>query len=429
MNCKYLLYSIIALLLTLICVACEKKEKVPSPDSTEEVVMEMSKSVKRGVAFGKSDCAWEDEDLVLLTPALTWSYNWAEQPQDEIVSSWFDVHGMEFCPMTWNGGYNADKIRSYAQNHPACQYLLAFNEPNLTDQARMTPSQAAAKWEALVNLAKELNLKLVSPAMNYGTLSGYSDPIKWLDEFFACDGVSIDDISAIAVHCYMASPKGLQSYVERFAKYGKPIWITEFCAWEDYAIHSVEDQLKYMCEVLNYIEQEKTIERYAWFIPRAKAGYPYMQLLTGEQPISLTDAGKIYCGFSSFDKEAWLNGVQGFSAAYYIGLSSNAIQVRPSTYSTHLMLSKMSDDMSVDYQIYLSKDVTSLEIQYASLSQASVLIYIDNVLQTLSELPASGETMQDWKSAKITLAVSKGKHQFKIKINQGVINVDNFKFD
>lgn len=89
----------------------------------------------------------------------------------------------------------------------------------------------------------------------------------------------------------------------------------------------------------------------------------------------------------------------------------------------------MSDDMSVDYQIYLSKDVTSLEIQYASLSQASVLIYIDNVLQTLSELPASGETMQDWKSAKITLAVSKGKHQFKIKINEGVINVDNFKFD
>ena len=84
MNCKYLLYSINALLLTLICVACEKKEEVPSPDSTEEVVMEMSKSVKRGVAFGKSDCAWEDEDLILLTPALTWSYNWAEQPQDEL---------------------------------------------------------------------------------------------------------------------------------------------------------------------------------------------------------------------------------------------------------------------------------------------------------------------------------------------------------
>lgn len=420
--------AIIAFLFAFVCIACEKKSETPSP-APEEIKTDMSKSAKRGVAFGKSDCAWEDEDLPLLTPALSWSYNWTEQPQDEIISSWFDIHGLEFCPMTWNGGFNADKIRSYARQHPSCHYLLAFNEPNLVDQARMTPTQAATRWKAVVDLAKELNLKLVSPAMNYGTLSGYSDPIKWLDEFFACDGVSIDDISAIAVHCYMASPKGLQSYIERFAKYGKPIWITEFCAWEDYAIHSVEDQLKYMCEVLNYIEQEKNIERYAWFIPRAKAGYPYMQLLTGEKPITLTDAGKTYCGFSSFDKKAWLNGIQGFAATNYIGLSSNTIQVRPSTCSNHLMLSRISDNMSVDYQIYLSKDVTSLEIQYASLSQTALLIYIDDVLQTLSELPASGDSMQDWTSAKIALPVSKGKHQLRIKISEGVISIDNFKFN
>lgn len=429
MNYKFLSSSIIAFLFAFVCIACEKKAETDSPTPKEEIKMEMSKSAKRGVAFGKSDCAWEDEDLVLMTPALSWSYNWSEQPQDEIVSGWFDVHDMEFCPMAWNSGYNANRIRTYVQKHASCHYLLAFNEPNLSDQARMTPTQAAANWKNLVNLAKELNLKLVSPAMNYGTLSGYSDPIKWLDEFFACDGVSLDDISAIAIHCYMASPAGLKSFVERFAKYGKPIWITEFCAWENYAIHSAEDQMKYMCEVLNYIEQEQNIERYAWFIPRAKAGYPYMQLLSGEKPITLTDAGKIYCGFSSFDKKAWLNGLQDISATDYIGLSSNSIQVRPSTLSTHLMLSGMSNDMYTDYQIYLSKDVNTFEIHYASLSQAAILIYIDGTLQTLAEIPASGDTMQDWKVAKVALSVSKGKHQLRIKVSESVVNIDSFKFN
>ena len=87
----------------------------------------------------------------------------------------------------------------------------------------MTPSKAAELWPSVVDLAKELNLKLVSPAMNYGTLAGYSDPIKWLDEFFAQPGVSIDDIDAISIHCYMANPQALRNYVAMFYKYNKPI--------------------------------------------------------------------------------------------------------------------------------------------------------------------------------------------------------------
>ena len=416
-----LLMAVVALMLT----ACENAPEKPVDEVSPT---KMHKSTKRGVAFGKADCAWEDADLPLITPAISWTYNWGEQPQDEIIANWFDVHDVEFCPMTWNGNYNANRIRNYVTAHPKTKYLLAFNEPNLTDQARMTPQQAAQKWPALKQLAQELGLQLVSPAMNYGTLPGYGDPIKWLDEFFACDGVSLDDIDAIAVHCYMASPAGLQSFVEKFAKYGKPVWVTEFCAWEDYAIHSAEDQMKYMCQVLHYMEQDPQVERYAWFIPRAKSGYPYMQLLTNERPFELTDAGKVYCGISSFDKSAWMDGLQWVSAADYVGLSSNAIQVRPSTDSEHLMLSLFKTNEATEYQICLTRDISSIAIRYASVAAAVLLVYVDGVLQTMIDMPPTGSDLQTWDNVEAALPITKGKHTVKIEVHDGMLNMDSFKF-
>ena len=244
---------VVAGCISAVLMACQPVEK---PD-TDSVASAMHKSAKRGVAFNFSQA----EDLPLLTDAISWDYNWAND-QNSLAATWMDEERVEYCPMCWSNNYNADRIRTYVQAHPSTKYLLGYNEPNLTDQANMTPVQAAAQWGEIVALAKELNLKLVSPAMNYGTLSGYSDPIKWLDEFFAQPGVDINDIDVISIHCYMASPQALKDYVARFYKYNKPIWMTEFCAWEEYAIHSEEDQINYMCQVLNYMEQDAKIERY-----------------------------------------------------------------------------------------------------------------------------------------------------------------------
>ena len=173
----------------IMLVGCGGQEPTPPASS---VVTQLPRSAKRGVAFNFSQA----EDLPLLTAAISWDYNWGND-QNSLAATWMDEEGVDFCPMCWSNNYNADRIRAYVAAHPKTQYLLGYNEPNLTDQARMTPSQAAAQWDKVVALAKELNLKLVSPAMNYGTLSGYNDPIKWLDEFFSL--VNTDDIYAISI--------------------------------------------------------------------------------------------------------------------------------------------------------------------------------------------------------------------------------------
>src|SRR5690554_7920222 len=83
--------------------------------------------------------------------------------------------------------------------------------------------------------------------------------------------------------------------------------MTEFCAWEPY-VSSITQQMNYMCDVLNYMECDPDVYRYAWFIPRWSGpvdSYPYMQLLTKTKPYELSDLGKVYVNFSTFDKETY----------------------------------------------------------------------------------------------------------------------------
>jgi len=393
-----------------------------TPDE-RRVASTMSKSAKRGVAFNFAVA----EDLPLLSDAISWDYNWGND-QNPTAASWMDMEGIDFCPMCWSGNYSADRIRAYVAAHPNTKYLLAFNEPNLKDQARMTPAEAAAMWAPVVALAKELKLKLVSPAMNYGTLAGYSDPVKWLDEFFAQPGVSIDDIDAISIHCYMANPQALRNYVAMFYKYNKPIWLTEFCAWEEYAIHSEEDQMTYMCSVLNYLEQDGHVERYAWFIPRYKPGFPYMPLLTYYAPYELTSAGKVYCGFSSFDRSVWFRGEKQVQASNYIGVSDFAVQVRPSSDGEGLMLSRFAESQYADYQIYIPSDVQTLALRYAALGKAIVAIWIDDEPTAITSLAATGG-MDEWTIAEIAASLKAGYHTLRLEMQEGVININWFKLN
>lgn len=366
--------KLIGLLAAVGLLACN-----PNEPSAHQQAEHMQRSAKRGVAFNFQYAT----DLPLISPYISWDYNWGNNTNDN-AALWFDANDVEFCPMCWSGSYSADKIRAFVAAHPKTKYLLAFNEPNLTDQANMTPAKAAESWEPVVALAKELNLKLVSPAMNYGTLAGYSDPIKWLDEFFAQPNVSLDDIYAISVHCYMASPNAVKSYIELFRKYGKPVWVTEFCAW-DPKPSSAEVQMDYMCSVLNYFEQEPLVERYAWFIPRwtNRNNDPYMALITNDLPGELTDAGKVYCGFSSFDKQRYLS-TAWIPAGSYCVQEGTSPNLRPATdtqlndLELPLMMTNTGANMSLEYQVAIPEKATSIAIRTTGYTSMMVRVYVDN---------------------------------------------------
>ena len=410
-------------------VACNPVEPVTPTDETN-VVSVMPKSAKRGVAFSFAQVT----DLPLLSPYISWDYNWGNTPSED-AAMWFDANEMDYCPMCWNGNYSVDRIRAFVAAHPKTQYLLGFNEPNLTDQARMTPAEAAAIWPPVVALAKELNLKLVSPAMNYGTLPGYSDPIKWLDEFFAQPNVSIDDIDAIAIHCYMSSPSAVKGFVERFEKYNKPIWMTEFCAW-DPAPSGYPTQMDYMCSVLNYMESAPSIQRYAWFMPRMSGkveSVPYNQLLTHDYP-ALTDLGKMYCYFSPMDKSVWLRANRVILASEYIRVANNNMPLRPSTDEVALaaaghdglMITNFAAGQEIDYQLYLPTGSKEITLRYCGYSNSICEVLVDGVSQNYIDMPRNGSSTE-WIVAKAPLPISEGKHTVTLKLFSGSCYLSAFE--
>ena len=167
----------------------------------------------------------------MVKPGVGWYYNWANTPTAGINGQVEAYEGIDFVPMCWNANYSADKIRAYVKAHPECKYLLGFNEPNFTAQANMTPEVAAGHWTAVQALAKELNLKLVAPALNYSPNAPYQDPCKWMDEFVALVGPDAFDYTAI--HVYGGYGVLTDLATKFHDKYGKDVWVTEFCYWPE----------------------------------------------------------------------------------------------------------------------------------------------------------------------------------------------------
>lgn len=293
-------------------------------------VSAMAKSPKRGVSENQFGLVTQ---LEALEPGVTWYYNWGSSPGAG-MDGVNDYEGLEFVPMCWNGNYNADAIRAYCKAHPSTKYLLGFNEPNFTSQANMTPQEAAAAWPGVQALAKELGLKLVAPALNYSPNPPYTDPLKWMDEFVAI--VGLDAFDYVAVHNYggLGVMKTIAGNFHN--KYGKDVWVTEFCLWpnegssNDYV--TPENQIKSMVESLEWLESTEWIFRYAWF--KALGNYdktsgPNFGLVKQNgayrDPWALTPQGNVYVHMPVPDPDLWHPVGEDIAACYY--LNSNIVSL------------------------------------------------------------------------------------------------------
>jgi len=217
---------------------------------------------KRGAAIDKGSN--NVNKLKSLSKGIRWYYNWQTAPRTEIANE-LSTLNLEFVPMVWGGNFTVEEVLDQIPDE--AEFLLGFNEPNFHAQANLTPEEAASLWPKLEEIADSRNLTLVSPALNYCKgACNTEDPVEYLDKFFeACNNCRVDHI---AVHWYNCDLSSLKSYIERFKKYNKPIWLTEFaCAIPsgDNQRRDEYGQKKYMDQSLNYLENDPDIFRYAWF--------------------------------------------------------------------------------------------------------------------------------------------------------------------
>jgi len=262
-------------------------------DNVAPVPLPATKSAKRGIAYDLASAA----DLAALSPGVSWWYNWSPHPSATVPADFRTRYGMDFLPMMWSGAENAADVEAYLVANPGIRYLLVVNEPNLGDQANLSPQQAAARWPLFEGIAGRTGVKIVGPAITWGTMPGYADPVVWLDAFYAAyraaNANRDPQVDYLAFHWY---DYGLGAQLDRLTKYGKPFWVTEFANWHSQAdgaqIDTLAKQKAQMTDMVAVCEGRDDVFRYAWFTGRWDHDTHHTSLLGG--PGELTELGALY---------------------------------------------------------------------------------------------------------------------------------------
>lgn len=381
---------------------------------------------KRGLAYGHHS----PEDLDVLSPEISWWYNWAVTPENSVADVYGD-YGFEFVPMAWNDQFNETALRNFLDDHPDVRYLLAFNEPNFLEQANMTPSEAAAAWPQLEAIADDYDLILVGPAVNFcgscveeGGVT-YTSPFDYLDDFFeACPDCRVDHI---AVHCYMNTVSALEWYMGEFKKYGKPIWLTEFAGWESNGnINNADDQINYMIGAVDYLESNPDIFRYAWFIGRGPGinNYPYIDILgdNGE----LTPIGEVYKQMPVHDTSVIVEIPARIEAEAYNRMDGILIE-KTADGSGFANVGYIDAGDWLEYRIRVPEaDTFDIRFRVASTRSSQLEVLIDSVV-TLTQSFTNTGGWQNWQYFDNTIALDSGEHTLLIRAVTDGFNINWFQ--
>jgi hypothetical protein len=196
---------------------------------------------------------------------MTWFYNWGLEPRYA-----YDIpEGLEFVPMFWGYQESYGPLAAIQEQldriaaDESITHLLGFNEPDNLQQANMTVEAALDLWPMLESTGKRLG----SPAPGGRNNALYDG--RWLDRFMQGVAERGYRVDFICLHIYQESfdVQYLIEYCEQaYAKYGLPIWITEWSLvnWNG-ASPPDHIQARYLEEAIKALETLPYVERHAWF--------------------------------------------------------------------------------------------------------------------------------------------------------------------
>lgn len=230
-----------------------------------------AQSPKRGIAYGNNSTA----DLQALKPGISWWYNWGSLPENDVNANYASL-GVEYVPMMWGKVSDADVQAFIDKIKPGAKYLLAFNEPNFNDGARLSPQDAVNAWVNVEKIAAAKNLEIVSASPAYNdpnnSYANISSPTAWHDQFFLlCPNCKVD---YIAFHTYDNSAGAVIGVTGLLKKYNRPVWVTEFA---NRVIQTADQKTAFMKDIVTSFENDPDIYRYSWFTGRVPADWQDMQ--------------------------------------------------------------------------------------------------------------------------------------------------------
>ncbi|KAF9696788.1 hypothetical protein EKO04_005534 [Ascochyta lentis] len=236
---------------------------------------------KRGLAYNDGElCASFGSNF-------GFAYNWAQTESKDV--------GAPFIPMmhkvsdstaeAWLA--NVDKAVKAGS-----KAVMGFNEPDIAEQANLTPEAACTAWKEYMNpiASSHPDVTILGPSVSNSGTTGQG--LSWLSSFH--EGCPDAIVHATNIHFYdiydSATIDRFKAQVEKAAaNYGKPVWITEFGLNPGSA--SEEQAASFLKEAMAYLESDSKVHGYAWFM-----------VGTGENQLNsasgLSAVGQIYAGSS-----------------------------------------------------------------------------------------------------------------------------------
>lgn len=230
---------------------------------------------------------------------IGWYYNWGYKSFKEQKYSNKKFDNTEFVPMVWGDGMESIQDIMASANAQGYKYMLSYNEPDLGSEANTSPSTMILRWNDFMKYKG--NMRLGSPAPS--TANVPVESTKWWQPYW--NGLSVqakEETTFIAMHRYYeyyeknTAQDFLMLVDETYAKYKKPIWITEFALWrfdknDPEGCAKAQEFMKIVCKGLN---ERSYVERYSWFCPNYRDTAASSSAIFDYETGEITPIGKIY---------------------------------------------------------------------------------------------------------------------------------------
>lgn len=267
-------------------------------------------AVRKFYVTKKGICVNEKDMGVAVDPAsmnIGWYYNWGYKSFKDTNFKNTKFYDTEFVPMLWGDNPVSIAERCEYANSKGYKYMLAYNEPDLQWEANKQPATMRLRWNEMVN--SKGSLRLGSPATE--TFQINSD--KWWTPFWnGLTSAQKSNMTFIAVHAYQhyydnadTALQYLHTIDEIYAKYKKPIWVTEFAVADTYNKFSPTNAKQnaqvreFMKIVLKGLNERSYVERYSWFSFNSKDDTTGASGLFDYDTGKLTTLGQIYANIGN----------------------------------------------------------------------------------------------------------------------------------
>lgn len=251
----------------------------------------------------KRGLAWPRENPSPLTPhpfssasspssKISWLYNWSPDPSLPPNSPF------PFVPMVWNGSqcHVNSLTRVLDENREKCpqRVILGFNEPELHDQANMSPDEAANLWMDHMEPLRRSGIRVGSPGM-----SNAPQGMPWMRSFLSNIRSRGGDVDFWCLHWYGETLGQFYDYIwstHHQLDASKPVWITEWAPsnWDEgrpLEKGYVEGFVRDACKYLDGLEW---VERYCFFGAMNNTGTVGRHAAMLDNEGRLTEVGRIY---------------------------------------------------------------------------------------------------------------------------------------